>query len=483
MTRPKLRLVGGVCAGFAEHTGVPVSAVRTATLILAFCGGFGVLLYAWLWATIPSADSGPVGAQPLPKSRLVQASGTRSPASAPASVPGDHTNPTTADVASARSAPVSEILLGVALLAAGVALIAGRLGADIPLAVVIPAIVVLAGIALAWRQFADIRSGAAKRSSALLMRTLGALVLVAVGILLFFVTGESPDVWTVVIAAVSVLLGMAVVLAPWFIRLSGDLVEEREARVRESERAEIAAHLHDSVLQTLALIQQKAGPQSDAARLARAQERELREWLFTGAGTAPVDLAAELRRIAGVIEEDFPVHFEVVTVGASPQDVPEALVAAAREAMLNAARHAGGSVSVYLESGFTGTELSITDRGPGFSLADIPEDRMGIRESILGRMRRVGGSAAVRPGPGGQGTEILLTLPALAPSAPPPPPPVPPPHPVPASPPVPPPPPAPTSEPASREFPFRSSASVPPGTLDRNRHSGGPEPTNGETTP
>ncbi|HYI33853.1 MAG TPA: PspC domain-containing protein [Glaciibacter sp.] len=466
MTRPKLRLVGGVCAGFAEHTGVPVSAVRTATLILTFCGGFGVLLYAWLWATVPSADSGPVGEQALPKSRLVLATETRSPASqgsAPEVVPGNHTNSTTVDAASARSAPVSEILLGVALLAAGVALIAGRLGADIPLAVVIPAIVVLAGISLAWRQFADIRSGAAKRSSALLMRTLGALVLVAVGILLFFVTGEEPDVWTVVIAAVSVLLGMAVVLAPWFIRLSGDLVEEREARVRESERAEIAAHLHDSVLQTLALIQQKAGPQSDAARLARAQERELREWLFTGAGSAPVDLAAELRRIAGVIEEDFAVHFEVVTVGASTQDVPEGFVAAAREAMLNAARHAGGSVSVYLESSPTGTELSITDRGPGFSLADIPEDRMGIRESILGRMRRVGGSAAVRPGPGGQGTEILLTLPAVPSSTAPPPPPPP--------------------VPAPRELPFRSSAPVPPVTLDRNGHTRGPEPTHGETTP
>ncbi|GAA3881035.1 ATP-binding protein [Leifsonia kafniensis] len=403
MTRPRLRLIGGVCAGFAEHTGLPVSAVRTATLILALCGGAGILLYVWLWVTTPSATT---EAGALPKVSLARPSAQAAAQAA--------TDAATTDAALARSAPVTEILLGIALLAAGVALVASRLGADIPLAVVIPAIVVLAGVALAWRQFADIRSGAAQRSSALMVRTLGALVLVAVGILLFFVTGDAPNIWTVVVAAVSVLLGVGVVIAPWLIRLSQDLADERTARVREAERAEIAAHLHDSVLQTLALIQQKAGPHSDAARLARAQERELREWLFTGSDTTTVDLATELRRIAGVIEEDFAVRFEVVTAGTSPDDVPDALVAAAREAMLNAARHAGGMVSVYLESGPTSIELSITDRGPGFRIDDIPDDRLGVKESILGRMRRVGGSATVRRGPGGAGTEILLVLPTVA---------------------------------------------------------------------
>jgi signal transduction histidine kinase/phage shock protein PspC (stress-responsive transcriptional regulator) len=452
MIRPRLRLIGGVCAGFAEHTGLPVSAVRVAALLLTLCGGAGTLLYAWLWITTPSAPSALAGAT-LPKSALAGATLQKSGlAGAFAALPAPTLHPATvafpvesgrsagisrpemslsaqADAqlelsapnapdaaaaaagAPARSAPVTEILLGLALLAAGTTLVVSRLGADIPLAVVIPAIVVLSGVALAWRQFADIRSGAAGQSSALLVRTLGALVLVAVGILLFFVTGDAPNAWTVVVAAVAVLLGVAVVIAPWFIRLSNDLAEERSARVRETERAEIAAHLHDSVLQTLALIQQKAGPHSDAARLARAQERELREWLFAGTAEATVDLAAELRRIAGVIEQDFAVHFEVVTAGVSPEDVPEGLVAAAREAMLNAARHAGGTVSLYLETGSSGTSLSITDRGPGFSLDDIPEDRLGVRESILGRMRRVRGTAEVRPGPGGRGTEILLSLP------------------------------------------------------------------------
>ena len=443
MIRPRLRLVGGVCAGFADHVGLPVVTVRLLAVLLSLCGGFGALLYAWLWATVPSASSAAV-ADPLPKSSLarlpvVPAFAGRLGEDAPAiSVPEPRhgsasfaASPRT-DADSARAAPVTEILLGLALLAAGGALVASRLGADIPLAVVVPAIVVLAGTALAWRQFADIRSGAAQQSSALLVRILGALVLVAVGILLFFVTGTNPNAWTVILAAASVLLGVAVVTAPWLLRLWSDLADERAARARESERADIAAHLHDSVLQTLALIQQKAGPQSDVARLARAQERELREWLFTGArgGTSEpaTDLATALRRIASEIEEDFAVHFEVVTVGADVRvrtaagadsnlgaaDAPESLVAAAREAMLNAARHAGGAVSVYLETGARGVQLSVTDRGPGFRLDQISEDRLGVRESILGRMRRAGGAAAVRPGPGGTGTEILLTLPAAS---------------------------------------------------------------------
>ncbi|TFD61679.1 ATP-binding protein [Cryobacterium suzukii] len=442
MTRPRLRLVGGVCAGFAEHTGVPLATVRLVTVLLSFCSGFGALFYAWLWVTIPS---GGAAADPLPKSSLARSNvasalSSASVQAAPATLSGSEamigrSGFSRADADSARAAPVTEILLGLALLAAGGALVASRLGADIPLAVVVPAIVVLAGTALAWRQFADMRSGAAQQSSGLLVRILGALVLVAVGILLFFVTGTNPNAWTVILAAASVLLGVAVVTAPWLLRLWSDLADERAARAREAERADIAAHLHDSVLQTLALIQQKAGPHSDAARLARAQERELREWLFTGSrsgGAEPAtDLAAALRRIAGEIEEDFAVHFEVVTVGAgvgvrsaaSPEanvssaDAPESLVAAAREAMLNAARHAGGAVSVYLETSARGIELSVTDRGPGFRLALIPPDRLGVRESIFGRMRRAGGTAAVRPGPGGAGTEILLTLPTRTVSA------------------------------------------------------------------
>ncbi|MET0955775.1 MAG: PspC domain-containing protein, partial [Cryobacterium sp.] len=456
LTRPRLRIVAGVCAGFARHTGLPVTFVRTVTFVLALCGGAGALLYGWLWATTPDetadarlgfdgrpeqlpkavllgsgrtvtgsptgirspspAPTGtiPVGATPtgaiptgsIPTGAAPFAPGSGGPSSGRAAgaaaglEPADETA-VALDAEEFHRAPVTEIFLGLALVATAGALIANRLGADLPLDAIIPAIVALAGTGLAWRQFAELRSGAGPRSSGMLVRALGALVLVALGILLFFVTSENPNVWTVVVAAVSVLIGVAVVVAPWAVRLTRDLSDERAARERAGERAEMAAHLHDSVLQTLALIQQKAGPHSDAARLARAQERDLREWLFTGATTGRVDLSTELRQVATIVERDFAVHVDVVAVGSVDRDVPEALLAASREAMLNAARHAGGHVSVYLESSPTAIEVSITDRGPGFTLSDIPADRMGVRESILGRMQRAGGTATVQPGPGG----------------------------------------------------------------------------------
>ncbi|MFZ4896174.1 PspC domain-containing protein [Plantibacter sp. Mn2098] len=401
MTRPRHRYVGGVCAGFAEHTGLPVAAVRTATVILAACGGAGVLLYAWLWVMTPDSETTDA---PLPlHSYLARSrSGAEDGPSAPAG--------REAEVEAARRAPVTEILLGIALLAAGVALVASRFGVGISLDGVVPLVIVLAGAGLAWGQFADLRRGAARRTSAPLVRILGALVLVVLGILLFFVMGDRPNGWTVVVAAIAVLLGVGVVVAPWALRLVRDLADERSARLREADRAEIAAHLHDSVLQTLALIQQQAGPASEASRLARAQERELRAWLFAGTTTSTNDAATELRAIAAVIETDYPARIEVVTVGGVTA-VPEPFLAAAREAMLNAARHAGGDVSVYFENTAGGIQLSVTDRGPGFALDDVPDDRLGVRESIIGRMRRIGGTADLRQGPGGTGVEVRLSLP------------------------------------------------------------------------
>ncbi|OOB89256.1 hypothetical protein B0T42_18590 [Rathayibacter sp. VKM Ac-2630] len=212
------------------------------------------------------------------------------------------------------------------------------------------------------------------------------------------------------VLAVGVLIVVAGVLAaPRIVRLWTELMGERAARVREEQRAEIAAHLHDSVLQTLALIQNRAGASSEVARIARAQERELRDWLFERDVPVANDLAAEIRAIAGAIELDYPATLEVVAVGVSvPGAAP--LLAATREAMLNAARHAGGEISVYLESAPDGVDVFVRDRGPGVDLGALPDDRLGIRESIIGRMSRAGGSAVVRPGAGGSGTEVHLHL-------------------------------------------------------------------------
>jgi signal transduction histidine kinase len=168
----------------------------------------------------------------------------------------------------------------------------------------------------------------------------------------------------------------------------------------------MAAHLHDSVLQTLALIQNRAGASSEVARLARAQERELRSWLYDGDTPADSDLPTDLRDFAGALELDYPVRIDVVSAGSSTERASGEVAAAAREAMLNAARHAGGEVSVYIEGSPSSVDVYVRDRGTGFDLDGIPVDRLGVRESIIGRMRRSGGSATVRPTEAG--TEVHL---------------------------------------------------------------------------
>ena len=437
MDRPPLtralddRVLAGVCAGLAAHLGVPVGGVRLGALALTLLGGAGALLYLWLWATVPRAGETD-GVLPLRRVLTRPAPGAPPvPAdAAPAPVPGraepatdaggPERGPAPAGTPAARPErrpartrwPVAELLLGACLLVAGVGLVLVRTGAEVKLELILPAMAVLVGVGLTWWQVAD-RDRPDRNP---VPRVLGALALVAAGVLMFFITSREPSAWTVIAAAVSVLAGVALAVAPWLLRLNRELIAERAGRARESERAEIAAHLHDSVLQTLALIQQRSEPGSDVARLARGQERELREWLFRAADGAapPPDAApdAALRAHAAALETDHAVRFEIVAVGATDAaGVPEAVVAAAKEAMLNAARHAGGEVTVYLEVTPRQVTVDVTDRGPGVDLAAIPEGRMGVRESILGRMARAGGTARIVPGPGGRGTAVRLAAP------------------------------------------------------------------------
>ena len=240
------------------------------------------------------------------------------------------------------------------------------------------------------------------------LRWVGVTACVVVAIILLVFWERTGGVVSGLFFTLAVLLAAVGVFGPWAIRLWRELIAERTKRVREEERAEMAAHLHDSVLQTLALIQNRAGASSEVARIARAQERELREWLYAGTGTADSDLATDLKDYAAALELGYAVRFDVVAVGRSMERSSGELAASAREAMLNAARHAGGDVSVYIEGSGDAVDVFIRDRGPGFDPAQVPEHRLGVRESIIGRMRRAGGVASVNRGAGGAGTEVQL---------------------------------------------------------------------------
>jgi signal transduction histidine kinase len=245
----------------------------------------------------------------------------------------------------------------------------------------------------------------------------GGAVLVVVGIAGFLATrGELQQAREGLLSTVAVVVGLAVLSGPWWFRMAGDLRHERRERIRVQERAELAAHVHDSVLQTLALIRKAADDPREVSRLARSQERELRSWLYAPPsaepGAADLDtLSGALERAAAEVEEAHGVAVEVVVVGDCPTGPHvTALVAAAREALVNAAKHAGvDTVQVYAEVGGGKVEVFVKDRGSGFDPAAVPADRYGLAQSVVGRMERHGGRAVVRTAPG-QGTEVRLEV-------------------------------------------------------------------------
>jgi signal transduction histidine kinase/phage shock protein PspC (stress-responsive transcriptional regulator) len=311
-----------------------------------------------------------------------------------------------------------EILLGAALLLVAAILIARQFGVDVPLGTLIPAAAILGGAAIAWMQLDETRrAGLVDKTKADQAggwtRLAAGLALVVAGVLVMVSgSGSWEQTWLALLASVAVLGGVALVLLPWGLKFWKDLETERAGRVRETERAEIAAHLHDSVLQTLALIQRRAGSEQDVVRLARAQERELRSWLFSDPAKESGLLADRIKAVAAEVEDSHGHAVEVVSVGDTDMtDRHEALVQAAREAMLNAARHGGGTVSVYLESTAGSTEIFIKDRGPGFDPEAVPDDRLGVKESIIGRMKRHGGTAVINSS--SDGTEVRLGLPSV----------------------------------------------------------------------
>jgi signal transduction histidine kinase len=244
-------------------------------------------------------------------------------------------------------------------------------------------------------------------------RGVGVTLVLGAGIAALWANGAIQPAGEAVLTAFVVLIAVALVFAPSWRRLARSLAAEQAERVRSQERADVGAHLHDSVLQTLALIQRSTEDPARVAMLARTQERELRAWL---AGEQPhsdrASLGESLRAAAGEVEAGVGGSLDVVVVGDCPLDeAAAAVLAAAREAMLNAAKFARGDgpVSVFAELSSRRIAVFVRDRGPGFELGGIPAQRRGVRESIVGRMRRAGGSASVRSS-AGSGTEVELVL-------------------------------------------------------------------------
>jgi signal transduction histidine kinase len=313
------------------------------------------------------------------------------------------------------------LLIGVALVVVGFALFLQARGVNLRLGLLIPLLAVGVGAVLVWSRLDDAErdrwlfAGPGRRRESLVRLGIG-VVLAVVGLVALATQGRGlAGLWDAGVAALAVLAGVVFIMAPWGLRLWNDYRAEQTERIRATEKADIAAHLHDSVLQTLALIQRKAEDPASVVRLARAQERELRSWLYGGPAGSSSSLSSSVAEVAHEVEDLTGVPVDLVATGDRPLDEHgTALVRALREALLNATRHGRPPVSAYLEVGRDRVEAFVRDHGPGFDLDQVPPDRLGVRQSVLGRMERHGGTARVRRLE--DGTEVSLCLPVSAPA-------------------------------------------------------------------
>ena len=307
-------------------------------------------------------------------------------------------------------------LLGVAALAVAGALWLGGAGLDVHAELILPVVAIVIGAIFFWSQLDDTDAIGARRPVRWIWLVVG-LGLTILGLVGLLVRGTKlTELWQVAGAVLAALVGVAVLSAPWILRLWSNLRLEQAARIRATERADIAAHLHDSVLQTLALIQRQSGDAATVARLARAQERQLRSYLYDEDARAGT-LGAALTAAMGEVEDLHGVPVQLVVTGDRPMDEHlDALVKAVREATWNAVRHASPPVSAYVEVGPDAVEAFVRDHGAGFDLDTVPDDRAGVRESIIGRMERHGGTARIRRR--ADGTEVELRLPVRQPHEP-----------------------------------------------------------------
>ncbi|MTV26733.1 PspC domain-containing protein [Nitriliruptoraceae bacterium ZYF776] len=391
-------MIAGVAGGLGRQLGVDPVIVRIGFVVLSLAGGAGVVAYGVLWAASPDATS--TSASPAPRPTVQQA-------------------------------------VALALLTLGTLLLLRGFGLWFGDALVWPVTVAAAGSAVVWtrgdadarRVVDDVTRGRLDRSalarlatgSVSPVRVLIGTVLVTVAIAGFLAANDAlvavRDLGLVLLAAAA---GTFLLFGPWFKRVLDALNDERRARVRQEERAELAAHLHDSVLQTLALIQRSSDDPRRMVSLARVQERDLRAWLYGSGrlGSIAVTLTDAVEAVAAEVETLHHLAVDAVVVGDAPVgDGTRALLGAVREACVNAAKHAGvDEVSVYVEVVDDEGDVTafVRDRGHGFDvdaeMRDGDPHRRGLRDSIVGRLERHGGRAQIWSAPGA-GTEVELTVP------------------------------------------------------------------------
>ena len=381
------RLVAGVAGGIAERLGVDATLIRLAFVVLSFAGGFGIIAYLFAWL---------IGRE---------------------RAPGE-------DVPEVEPRSGARIVVSIGMIVTGMLFLLREIGLWLGDALVFSIGLAAFGSAIIWMRGDD--GGRARfarlasrftAADALAGRSKGRVaagaVLVGAGMITFLVANTSlSSLGNVAFAVAVTVAGLGLILGPWMYGLVNQLATERRERIRSEERAEVAAHLHDSALQTLAMIQ-RAQSSQEMVTLARVQERELRAWLYGRERNGADTLSRTVDEMASRVEGVHRVKVETVVVGdVSPMDDrARALVDALGEATTNAAKHSGAaSVAVYVEVGEDSVTAYVRDEGAGFDPSTLPEDRRGIAESIVGRMQRHGGTAVVTSDPAA-GTEVRLVIP------------------------------------------------------------------------
>ncbi|MGN0108625.1 MAG: PspC domain-containing protein [Bifidobacterium sp.] len=469
------RMLCGVCRGISMHLGIPVWLVRLAFICSSFVFGAGIIAYIFLWLTVPVGDPvrearrmSPVSQSPLSRGNApypmpgASAAAMPQPVTVvPGHVPGQAGNPSRTQVptpapdvsvpatnrsgapntaapdtarpdaaappsasyasADERATPAAEsmengeslldairrapkpaiiALSGVIMLIiSGVMLYTGET------AMILPAIMTVSGVLIAWLRFND-----AQRQWPTAI--LGLALLVGAFCITVLLEPGTPQMHgKTILAAVALLVATALAVIPWIMSLTRSLSTERALKEREEERADMTAHLHDGVLQTLALIQLHSSEPQTVLALARQQERELRNWLYQERTAPDKSVSAGIKDIAAEVEDESGKAIEVVTVGdAQPCTQTDALLNATRQALINAVTHGGEPISVYCEAGATTVDVYVRDHGEGFDVNAIPEGRLGIRESIIGRIKRRGGTVQIVSRPH-WGTEVRMHMP------------------------------------------------------------------------